>query len=50
MKKKKKTLGKEDVLLVHPKTASTASSSIGALVAAGSFQQRYPTARRNQGF
>jgi hypothetical protein len=31
-------LGREDVVLVHPKTASTASSSTGALVAAGSLQ------------
>jgi len=31
-------LGKEDVLLVHLKTASTTSSSTGALVAAGSLQ------------
>jgi len=31
--KKKKTLGREDGFLVHPKTASTTSSSTGALVA-----------------
>jgi len=35
-------LGKEDVILVHPKMASTASSSTGALVAAGSLQPRKP--------
>jgi len=37
-RKKQITLGREDVLLVHPKMASTASSSTGALVGAGSLQ------------
>jgi hypothetical protein len=37
-KKPKKLWAGEDVFLVHPKTALTASSSIGALVAATFFK------------
>jgi hypothetical protein len=40
--KKPKSLGREDVFLVHPKMASTASSSTGALVAADSLQPSFP--------
>jgi hypothetical protein len=41
-RKNLKTLDREDAFLVHPKTASTALSSTGALVAAGSLEPMGP--------